>query len=328
MILFDFRSISFFSIFLFSGVLTGQSVQWDRDSSLQAGLPQGMEIYYNHQPLEGAPFRGYFAKIDLLDKKLDFDVDTTQGRRLTPSQFYDRLDSPLLVINGTFFSFVTNQNLNTVIGHGKQLAFGPTTIKGSGRDSLYYYHPLRSALGISRHRKADVAWLFADSTRRKPYAFQQAHLVIKNELSTISIQEHLADITKAHQGDFNKKWRVKTAIGGGPVLIQDGEIHITNREERMFVESADVKHPRTAMGYTSDHHLIILSIEGRHPGIADGVSLMQEAQILKDLGCVEALNLDGGGSSCMLIHGVETITPSDATGQRPVPAVFYVRNKK
>ncbi|MBK6481059.1 MAG: hypothetical protein IPF93_23100 [Saprospiraceae bacterium] len=94
MILFDFRSISFFSIFLFSGVLTGQSVQWDRDSSLQAGLPQGMEIYYNHQPLEGAPFRGYFAKIDLLDKKLDFDVDTTQGRRLTPSQFYDRLDSP------------------------------------------------------------------------------------------------------------------------------------------------------------------------------------------------------------------------------------------
>ncbi|MBK6479453.1 MAG: hypothetical protein IPF93_14600 [Saprospiraceae bacterium] len=42
-----------------------------------------------------------------------------------------------------------------------------------------YYHPLRSALGIGRHRKADVAWLFADSTRRKPYAFQQAHLVIK-----------------------------------------------------------------------------------------------------------------------------------------------------
>lgn len=328
MILFTFCRVPFFAFFLFSGVLVAQTLQWERDSSLQAGLPASIEVYFNHQPIDGAPYRGYFAKINLLDKNLIFDVDTTQGRRLTPSQFYDRLKSPLLVINGTFFSFATNQNLNTVIRHGKQLAFGPGTIKGSGRDSSYFYHPLRSALGINRHRRADVAWLFADSTRRKPFAFQQVRPAIKNEQSTISIDEHLKNNINAHRPGSKKKWRVKTAIGGGPVLIQGGEIQITNREERMFVESADVKHPRTAIGYTSDHHLIILSIEGRHPGIADGVSLVQEAQILKDLGCVEALNLDGGGSSCMLIHGVETITPSDASGQRPVPAVFYVKRKK
>ncbi|MBK9931580.1 MAG: phosphodiester glycosidase family protein [Saprospiraceae bacterium] len=87
------------------------------------------------------------------------------------------------------------------------------------------------------------------------------------------------------------------------VLIQDGEIHITNREEKNVCRISRCQTSSYCHGYTSDHHLIILSIKGRHPGIADGVSLMQEAQILKDLGCVEALNLDGGGSSCMLIHG-------------------------
>ena len=79
------------------------------------------------------------------------------------------------------------------------------------------------------------------------------------------------------------------------------------------------------MGYTSDGRLIVMVIQGRFPGIADGVTLTEEAQLLKDLGCVEALNLDGGGSSCMLINGKETIKPSDKEGERPVPAVFVIK---
>ena len=64
------------------------------------------------------------------------------------------------------------------------------------------------------------------------------------------------------------------------------------------------------------------------PGIAEGDTLIEEAEILAGLGCVEALNLDGGGSSCMLVNGNETIKPSDKEGQRAVPAVFIVRAKK
>ena len=82
------------------------------------------------------------------------------------------------------------------------------------------------------------------------------------------------------------------------------------------------------MGYTKKGKLIILIIQGRFPGIAEGATLEQEAKILKDLKCVEALNLDGGGSSCMLVNGKETIKPSDKEGQRAVPAVFIIRSKK
>ena len=79
------------------------------------------------------------------------------------------------------------------------------------------------------------------------------------------------------------------------------------------------------MGYTANHRLIILVIQGRFPGVAEGASLEQEAKILKDLGCYEALNLDGGGSTCMLINGKETVKPSDKQGQRPIPAVFLIK---
>ena len=60
--------------------------------------------------------------------------------------------------------------------------------------------------------------------------------------------------------------------------------------------------------------LIIMVIKGRYPDAA-GATLTQEAQLLKNLGCEEALNLDGGGSSCMIVNGKETIKPSDKEGK-------------
>ena len=71
--------------------------------------------------------------------------------------------------------------------------------------------------------------------------------------------------------------------------------------------------------------MILLVVQGRMKNIAVGTTLTETAQILKDLGSVEAINLDGGGSSCLLINGKETIKPSDPTGQRPIPAVFFVK---
>ena len=120
---------------------------------------------------------------------------------------------------------------------------------------------------------------------------------------------------------------MKTAIGGGPVLVYDGRVQITNREEQMFINGDADRHPRTGMGYTKKNKLIILVIQGRAPGEAEGATLEEEAKILYDLGCYEALNLDGGGSSCMLVNGNETIKPSDKQGQRPVPAVFIIKAK-
>ena len=105
-----------------------------------------------------------------------------------------------------------------------------------------------------------------------------------------------------------------------------GQVKITNEEELKFTGKAiNDKHPRTGMGYTKDGYLVIMVIQGRFPGIAEGATLGQEAKLLIEIGCVEALNLDGGGSSCMLINGKETIKPSEKGEERPVPAVFLIK---
>jgi exopolysaccharide biosynthesis protein len=123
-----------------------------------------------------------------------------------------------------------------------------------------------------------------------------------------------------------KKWKLDWAVGGGPVLVKDGAIFISNNEEKKFAGKAIADHhPRTAMGYTKDGYIILLAVQGRMKNIAVGTTLTETAKIFIDLGAVEAINLDGGGSSCLLINGKETIKPSDPTGQRPVPAVFFVK---
>jgi exopolysaccharide biosynthesis protein len=117
---------------------------------------------------------------------------------------------------------------------------------------------------------------------------------------------------------------MRTAVGGGPALLHNGTIWITDKEEQIPSGENELR-PATAMGYTSDERLIILVIQGRSPGTAEGAMLREEAKILKDIGCYEALNLDGGGNSCMLVNGKETITPCDKQGQRPVAAVFMIK---
>ena len=283
-------------------------------------LPASVKVYFTQDSLEGNPFRAYYVEANLKDKKLEFTTQVEYGKRLTPSTFYAQEKNPYVVVNGTFFSFQTNQNLNLILKRKKLLSYNITSLKGKGADSMFYYYPTRSAIGISKKRRADVAWTFTDSNVSWVYAFQDSPVIAKGK-------NRIPTINKLSRYDW-RKWRMVTAIGGGPTLIHDGKIQITNKEEQMFVGGENEKHPRTSMGYTTDGRLIILVIEGRFPGIAEGATLEQEAKLLLSLGCYEALNLDGGGSSCMLVNGKETIKPSDKEGQRPVPGVFMITGKR
>jgi hypothetical protein len=312
-----------FTIFAAIPFFASAQLQWENVDSLYGPLPESVHVFRTGSPLDGKPNIAYYLIASLKDRKLEFTADTTRGRRLTPSQFYSKNGQPLVVANCTFFSFETNGNLNTVIKNGKLVSHNRPALEGRGKDTMLYIHHLRGAIGIDKKRRADVAWTYTDSSRKHAYAAQKVFRGVKDSTRRHSFDrmEGLA----AHSSAPLKKWKMRTAVGGGPVLLQDGNIRITNDEERMFGGKAiNDKHPRTAMGYTADGKLVILVVQGRFPGQAEGATLVQLAQIFKDLGCVEALNLDGGGSSCLLVNGKETIKPSDKEGQRAVPAVFII----
>lgn len=311
-------------------------VKWTNVDTAFGPLPSSVQVFRTNDSLDGKPFIAYYVKARLKDKSLDFTTDTTLGRRLTPLQFFDKNDKPIVVVNCTFFNFDKNQNLNVVIKDGKLVGYNIHSIPMKGKDTFQYRHPLGSAIGIDKKRNADVAWLFTDSSMRMPLASQEVLAATKDSVDHLDINyikatkysdDHRSnDEAVRTEGRRFVKWKMKTAVGGGPVLVQNGKVKVTNNEELKFTGKAiNDKHPRTCMGYTSDGYLVIMAIQGRFPGIADGATLEQQAKLLIDLGCVEALNLDGGGSSCLLINGKETIKPSDKTGERPVPAVFLVK---
>jgi hypothetical protein len=300
------------------GLSFGQ-LQWQKVDSLFGKLPASFHVFKTNQLRNGDPFVAYYVSVKLKDKTIQFTTQVANGDPYTPDQFYQLEKEPLLIVNGGFFSFESGQNLSAVIRNGKQVAYNVFALKGMGPDSALYYYPTRSALGINRKRHADVAWIFSSTLYRRPYAFQNAPVIAKGREPDPSILD-LNDIDWVW-------WDMRTAVGGGPTLVHDGKIWITSREEQMFVNEENEKEPRTAMGYTRDDRLIILVIEGRSPGVAEGASLKEEAEILRELDCFEALNLAGGGSSCMLINGKETIKPSEKKGQRPIPAVFMIRRE-
>jgi exopolysaccharide biosynthesis protein len=82
------------------------------------------------------------------------------------------------------------------------------------------------------------------------------------------------------------------------ILIQNHEI------QGGYVDTPG-RDPRTAVGYTSDNIVWILAVDGRHKGV-EGMTYLEMASIFKALGCEAAVNLDGGGSTQMLVRNPQT----------------------
>lgn len=326
-----FTGLLFFACFLLVTSPLIAQFRWVKVDSGYGPMPAGLSLYQSEGQYNGKPFRAFYAEAELGNRSLLFSNDTSENRRLTPSQFYEKLGHPALVVNTSFFSFQTNRNLNLVLNRKKILAYNIQTIRARGKDSLMYHHPYGSALGIRRNRTADIAWTYTDSSRKYVYALQLPVAAPKDSFPTFTKQradEYSRIVSHKYNGRQLRKWRMQTALGGGPVLLQNGRIRITNNEEMKFAGKAiNDAHPRTGIGYTKDGKLIVMVVEGRNPGIAAGATLSEFAELFLSLGCEEAMNLDGGGSSTMLINGKETIRPSDKGGQRAVPAVFVVKGE-
>lgn len=120
-------------------------------------------------------------------------------------------------------------------------------------------------------------------------------------------------------------WKQATSIvGGGPQLIKQGHIEITNAAEKILPSFVSDRHPRTAIAKLKSGQILLLTVDGRQPGESIGMSLTMLADLLLEFGAIEAINLDGGGSTTMVIKNKLVNKPSDATGERPVSDAILV----
>lgn len=125
--------------------------------------------------------------------------------------------------------------------------------------------------------------------------------------------------------DRDATWRrAYSILGAGPQLIKSGKVAITHLEEKMAPSFASDHHPRTAVGRTKEGKLLLVTVDGRQPQISIGMSLYSLADLLLELGALEAINLDGGGSTTMVLKQKVVNNPSDQTGERPVSDAILV----
>ena len=121
---------------------------------------------------------------------------------------------------------------------------------------------------------------------------------------------------------LNPEWRdVNHIISGGPYLVKNGDIYVDMTAQKLG--SVGGRNPRTAIGYTKDNHLIMLTADGRE-GASIGLTLMELASLMKELGCVNAMNLDGGGSTVMYIKG-QVVNKPAVQGGIPLSHTLVIR---
>ncbi len=108
-------------------------------------------------------------------------------------------------------------------------------------------------------------------------------------------------------------------IGGTPRLIRDGTQSVEWQAESVGHSFTYDRHPRTAVGINADSSkAYFVTVDGRQPGYSVGMSLFELANYMLEWEMYQAVNLDGGGSTTMVVRGSVVNRPSDASGERYV----------
>ncbi|MET8472013.1 phosphodiester glycosidase family protein [Streptomyces sp. NPDC006422] len=120
-------------------------------------------------------------------------------------------------------------------------------------------------------------------------------------------------------------------VNGGPELVRDGRLHVTPATDGMvqpgnpsfYYGWVHKRNPRTLAGTDAAGRTVLVTADGRSTGSL-GLSINESAAVAKAIGLKDAINLDGGGSTTMVVDGAVINDPSDATGERPVGDALLV----
>lgn len=122
---------------------------------------------------------------------------------------------------------------------------------------------------------------------------------------------------------------VTNTISFGPILVDDGKI--VDNFEHVVVDtnfgnrSIQSSNPRTGVGMIEANHFVFIVVDGRQEGYSKGMTLSEFAEVFKELGCTEAYNLDGGGSSTMYFMGRVINNPLGEGKERKISDILYIK---
>ena len=276
------------------------------------GDPQGLLQVDGELVSDTSRPRGAIAVIDdtTAATRLLFDVVTAEARvRFGPAE-----DAPAIEIAG----------VDTTRQRGKLMLFTPK----------YYAHTDTAAKGIEwivggspltvRERRDDMG---SAPIPKEGFVLSYGGLEPPPELKAVKVGDP-ARIERrfvTRHGTSPTEWAAAGhVIGGAGLLVRNGQ-QITDWSVEDFKTGfATDRHPRTMVGVGPDGDIWLITIDGRNPQISLGMNFAELQRLAARLKLTDVLNLDGGGSTTMVVKGEIVNHPSDATGPRKVSDALLV----
>ena len=285
------------------GIIYSQDLIWQDITDNFTPLPESIRLFKATR--ENPKLEIFYIDVDLSDTTIAVRSYLSADLKSLPNLSLDL--GTIAAVNGGYFG--GGVSYSSVIYPDMVKAPNVPTVTRNNKA----YPVLRSLFSIDVSMNPSVDWIYHfDQSMNGIYAFD------------VPIDYDYIDPTPKSIPDKStgRQLNLLTGIGGGPTMVKNGTKHITYNQEILWGSGVglDNNDPRTAVGYTADNHIILITANGRQSQ-SEGVSLVELADILLDLDCVEAMNLDGGGSSQMTVGNTYVNHPSE---YRAIPSILAV----
>jgi hypothetical protein len=267
------------------------SLTWTPVTTLD--LPASIEVFVADEP---SPLflKAYLVRADPADPSWRLDTGYSTAGRTVAGFAANTPGETLVALNGGYFG--GGQSFSLVVQDGATLA---SNIAQLTRDGLPFY-PTRGAFGLDADGTPDVAWIYNVGGTQIRYPAPSPNAP--------GAPQPRPDAAFPAGGT---PWTgLQTAIGGGPVLVENGQVRLTWTEEVFFggsgVDTTSAR-ARSAIGYDAEGKLLLLAVRESR-----GVTLREAAEIMRSFGAVEAVNLDGGGSTALWADGAYLLSSARA----------------
>jgi len=290
---------------------------WKYSSLLSATFPAGIELYFFDTLFEGKKTKAFCLAFDSKKTNIEF-KPVLSATAKKPSDFYkDETGVVYACVNGGFFG--GTQSFSLVQYNGNVLSPNIKAVSRSFNGVNTSYYPTRAAFGITSSGAPATAWIYHVVNNNDIFSYPSP---APNAEGTAPLQEPTAQYPAGAT-----KWVTTSAMGGSPMLLKNGNRQITDVAELINVNNTSSR-PRSAIGHNINGIVVLLAVEGDNPAAGyPGLNLLELSNMMGTLSCTDAMNLDGGGSTSMIVSNQLLVRPGDNGVERPVISAVLIKQK-
>jgi hypothetical protein len=291
---------------------------WKYSASLSINFPSGIQAFTFDTIYNGKKVKTFCVAMDYSTGRFEFKPMVSSTLK-TPSQFAAGETGLVYVaINGGYYG--GNQSYSLVKYDNVVASPNIKAVTRSYNGSNASYYPTRAAFGITSTGTPSTAWIYSVGAGND--------LIYQYPTPSPNAEGTAPQLPPTETfPSGGSVWNTVAGIGGSPMLLRGGAIRISDVEELISINNATSR-PRTAIGYTANGRIVLLAVEGDNSSAGYlGINLADLASMMLSLGCTDAINLDGGGSTSMVIGNRLTVRPGDNGVERPVASALLIKQR-